>query len=291
LAHAALALAAPHPAVATMARETRVRRGPVPRELDGTRLGNGNWALAGDCFLLRAEPSIGVLYRRGEGLTVEHPDDADPRDVRLWLEGTAYAAVAALNGLLPLHASAVAHDGAVYAFAGPPGAGKSTLAAALGREGLPLFCDDTLLLDISGEGPIACLPGHKRLKLWPEGLTLARAHAREQVASDYPKLFAESAAGSVAEVLPLAALTFLETGEDPTLRPVGPGERIARLQDDHYTAALFERAEALPRPQRFARLSGIAARITMHRFARSLDPARFAENRAWMARQIRGGLA
>lgn len=279
----------PHPAAALMARETRVRLGPVGRAIDGTAVDDDHWLLRQDRFLMRAAGGIGLFYRRGAGITLERPEDADPRDVALWLNGTLYAAIAALNGLMPLHASAVAHGGRVYAFTGPPGAGKSTLAAALGREGLPLFCDDTLVLDISGAGEIVGLPGHKRLKLWPEGVTLAGATPREHVASHYPKHFADPAAGVVAEPLPLAGLFFLEPGERPELLPIAPGERLARLQDDHYTAQLFERAGGLTRAQRFAQLAGLVRRMPMRRFARPFDPARFDEGLGAIAAHIRGG--
>jgi hypothetical protein len=280
-----------HPAQALLARETRTRRGPVPRELGGVAVGEDAWFLHGDSFVLRAADGIGFHYRRGEGVCVEQPAGADPRDVRLWLNGSVYAAVAAINGLMPLHASAVACEGRVYAFTGPPGAGKSTLAAALGREGLPLFCDDTLVLDLSGEGALTCLPGHKRLKLWPEGLALSGAAAQEQVGSDYPKHFAEPAGGTWRQPLPLAELIFLERGEDVQIVPVSAGERIARLQDDHYTAALFEQASALPRPQRFAQLAAIAARMPMRRFARPFEPARFGDGLAAIVRHVRAGAA
>lgn len=286
--HAALALPDPHPAVALLAREMRVRRGKVPGAIGGHEVARDQFCLAGDSYLMRADDGIAVHYRRGEGLTLEAPEDADPRDIALWLNGSVYAAVAALNELLPIHASAVAWNGRVHAFSGPPGAGKSTLAAGLGVEGLPLFCDDTLILDLSGDGPVHCLPGHKRLKLWPEGVALAEAIAGEQVASDYPKHFAKPAAGAISQVLPLAEILFLEAGEEPAFFPIAAGERIARLQDDHYTAHLFEAAAALPRAERFAQLAGIAARISMRRFVRPFDPARFVEGRRFLAAAIRG---
>ena len=270
-----------------MARESRVSRGAVPRTLAGAAVGEGCWRLADDSFLLRAPGGIAAFYRRGEGVTIDHPDDADPRDLRLWLDGTVYAAIAALNGFLPIHASAIASGGQVYAFSGPPGAGKSTLAAALGHEGMPLFCDDTLVLDLSAEGVVQCLPGHKRLKLWPEGMVLSGAEPREQVASDYPKHYARSPAGEVGEVLALAELIFLEPGDEPALSELSAGERIARLQDDHYTAELFAQAGAPSRAERFARLAGIAARLPMRSLVRPLDPARFGETRGWIARAIR----
>lgn len=280
--------APPHPAMDLLARETRVRRGPVPCAFDGVEVAEQHWVLAGDRFLLRGDHGIRMSYRCGEGVTLDSPADADPRDIALWLNGTIYAAVAALNGLMPLHASAVACGGRVHAFTGPPGAGKSTLAAGLGRLGLPLFCDDTLILDIAAPGNIVCLPGHKRLKLWPEGVALAGAAAGEQVGSDYPKHFAEPAAGVVRHPLPLAELVFLEPGYMPAVLPVSPGERIARLQDDHYTAALFEKAGNLPLARRFGQLAAIAARMPMRRFTRPFDPARFDESLRFMFSHVQG---
>ena len=67
-----------------------------------------------------------------------------PADVRLFLLGSVWGALALQRGLLPLHASAVGRGRTVHAFTGPPGAGKSTLAAALAARGYPLFTDDML---------------------------------------------------------------------------------------------------------------------------------------------------
>jgi hypothetical protein len=289
---AALAPEPLHPALATMARETRVRRGAVARELDGETVAEGCWRLAGDAFLLCVEGGIRIHYRRGEGVTIDSPAGVDERDLDLWLNGSVHAAVAALNGLLPLHASAVEHRGRIYAFAGPPGAGKSTLAAALGHDGVALWADDTLVLDLAGEGTVVCLPGHKRLKLWPDGVRLAGARAGEQVASDYPKYFAEPArTAATATPLPLAAIYFLEEGPAIAVRPLRPAERIARLDDDHYTARMVAAALDRSGPHRFAQLAALAARVPMARFVRPLDPARFAETRAVIADHIRGASA
>jgi hypothetical protein len=287
LPHAALALPQPHPALALMAGETRVREGSVPRELAGNAVPDDRWMLDGEEFLFRTIEGIGLYYRRGAGITLESPPGTDPRSIELWLNGTLYAAIAALNGLFPLHASAVAHGGRVYAFSGPAGAGKSTLVAALGVAGFAQFCDDTLILDITGDGPPLCLPGHKRLKLWPEGVALAGVEPGELVAADYPKHFVEPAGGSIAEPLPLAELVFLETGDTPLVAPLGGAERIERLQDDHYTAELWRQATDQPRPDRFATLAALARRITMARFVRPLDPARFAQSTATIASYIR----
>lgn len=99
-----------------------------------------------DCFWFKTGTGYLIYYRKGEGVTVEREPRADPEEEQLWLNGSTYAAIAAINGYLPVHASAVAWRGRAYAFAGPSGAGKSTLAAALGHHGLPLVCDDMAAL-------------------------------------------------------------------------------------------------------------------------------------------------
>ncbi|HUQ14231.1 MAG TPA: hypothetical protein VM055_08155 [Novosphingobium sp.] len=288
MATTALAASPTHPAMALMARETRVREGAVAHDIDGVEVPAGAHCLAGDAFVMRGVDDLAFAYRPGEGITIEGLPDADPRHVQLWLHGTIYAAVAALNGLFPLHASAVAHEGRVYAFTGPTGAGKSTLVAALAKAGFAQFCDDTLLLELAADGPPTCLPGHKRLKLWPEGAALAGVRTGELVADDYAKHYVDPPAGVIAEPLPLAELIFLETGDGCAFVPISGGERIERLQDDHYTAQLWLAARRAARADRFAELAALASRITMRRFARPFDPARFAEGVAAAADHILG---
>ena len=145
-----------------MAHETRVRYGAIPRSLGGQAVDPDHDLIAEGQYLLRCASGYGYHYRPAKGITIERPaHDADPDEEFLWLNGSVYAAVACLNGLYPLHASAVEFEGQVYAFNGPSGAGKSTLVSALGQSGLPLFCDDTLLLDLSAPGPVIALPGQR----------------------------------------------------------------------------------------------------------------------------------
>ena len=291
MSQAARPLPQPHPALALMARETQVREGSVPRELADIAVPDDFWSLSGEQFLFRAGDGIGLYYQRGAGITLERPSGADERTIALWLNGTLYAAIAALNGLFPLHASAVEHQGKVFAFSGATGAGKSTLVAALGGAGFPQFCDDTLILDISGDGPPVCLPGHKRLKLWPEGVSLAGIEPGELVSTAYPKHYVEPPGGSIAVPLPLGELMFLETGDDPHIAALTGAERLERLQDDHYTAELWRQANGQSRPERFATLAGLARRIAMRRFVRPFDPARFPAGIDCIAAHIRKAAA
>lgn len=170
--------------MALMARETRVRHGAVADSIGGVTVAPGRNLLLGDEFLLR-ENGLACHYRKGEGITVQLDDPDRAGALDLFLAGSVYSAVAAINGFLPLHASAVLIDGRAVAFTGAPGAGKSTTAAALQARGFAIVADDTVVLDLSGARPM-CLPGHKRLKLWPDSLALTGMAPRELVSPNTP---------------------------------------------------------------------------------------------------------
>lgn len=266
-----------HQAIEIMHREMQTRRGPVAAALHGVEVEPHTHFLSGDEFLLR-EPGFAFYYRKGHGVTVDRSDDADPAEEALYLHGSVYAAVACINGLMPVHASGVVINGKVIAFSGPAGAGKSTLVAAMTRLGFPLFCDDTLLLAVAENGLATCLPGHKRMKLWPDSVELTESVALDVVSADYAKYYVTPAGGDVAQPLPLGALVFLEpgeTGSEPTLIPVTGGEKIARLDDDHYTRALFDKVNRHTRAQRFALHAALAKHISVWRYVRNKDKDNF----------------
>ena len=276
------------PAELMMERETRVQLGAVPRSLFGEDLHETSWQLKDQSFLLRGEGDHYFFYRKGDGLIVERGDTADLNEESLWLNGSVYAAIASINGLLPIHASAVAHNGQVFAFTGPAGSGKSTLVAALAQFGLPMFCDDTLVFDLSDPGRIVCLPGHKRLKLRPDAILLSGANPEEQVSAVLDKRYARSAAGVVEIALPLAELVFLEEGPETSIAPIIGAERLIRLRDDHYTAQLFAAARQSRRADEFARLTRLAKTIPMTRFVRPMDTSRFHETVIRAAQHVTG---
>ncbi|MGH6787843.1 MAG: hypothetical protein ACREBO_13520 [Novosphingobium sp.] len=273
--------------VELLAHESRVRYGPVAAEVGGATVAPGRLEF-GDCgFVLNCPSGLRFRYDKGAGVTVDRPPGADAAEEVLWLQGSCYAAIASLHGFFPLHASAVACEGRVYAFSGPAGAGKSSLVAELGRHGLALFCDDTLLLDLSG-AEVRCLPGHKRLKLLPDALAMTGASREEKVMDDWDKFYATPPGGTVEQALPLGRLCFLETGGEVAFAPIAKGgERLARLEDDHYTADLFARAAGHPLAERFRLLGRLARDVAMSRFIRPFDPNRFARDAALAARQIR----
>lgn len=277
----------PEQAIALLDRESRVRQGPVPHALGGRECGPERWVMHGGAMLLRCSSGFGFLYEPGQGVTVERPADPDPGEEALWLGGSVHCGIAALNGLLPLHASAVAHGGRVYAFTGAAGAGKSTLVAGLGQAGLPLFCDDTLLVDPLGPDPLMGLPGRKRLKLMGDALALTGAEAAGEVGADTGKHYAHPPAGTVADSLPLAMLVFLEDGPEPRWEPITGGERLARLEDDHHGQVMYLAAQGLDRAGLFALRARIAGQVRMARLIRPRSAEGFAASVELAAARIR----
>ena len=266
------------PSELLMKRETQISFGAVPRSLYGDALGETTWQMRDDQFLLRGEGDHYFHYRRGKGITIERGVNADLSEEELWLNGSVYSAIASINGLLPIHASAVACNEGVYAFTAPAAGGKSTLVAALADRGLPMFCDDTLVLDLSDPGRIMCLPGHKRLKLRADALELTGAKREEKVSQTVEKFYARPASGDVGRTLPLMRLLFLEEGPAPSIAAIAGAERFTRMQDDHQTAHLFASARRFDRAKQFAHLARLAKQIEMARFVRPLDPTRFDES-------------
>ena len=256
-------------------KETRVALGAVPHGLSGGTLDQDCWQLDADEFLLRNGASHYFHYRKGKGVTIERGEGADVSGEALWLGGSVYSAAACINGFMPIHASAVCHGGKVYAFTGASGAGKSTLVTALAARGLALFCDDTLVLDLTDPDRLLCLPGHKRLKLTPEALGLTDAEKQEKVGKGIDKYYAAPARTYSGPPLALAKLVFLEIGANFAIGEITGAKRMSRLADDHYTAQHFAAARQFGPAEQFAHLARLANQIAMARFERPCDIAQF----------------
>jgi hypothetical protein len=149
-----------------------------------------------------------------------------------------------------------------------------------------MFCDDTLVLDLSDPERILCLPGHKRLKLRPDAIALTGASPQEKVSTTVDKHYALPAAGDVHDPLPLAELIFLREAFDFAIEPIVGSERLVLLQDDHQTADLFAGARKFDRIHQFAHLARLARQIPMARFARPIDRARFEEGVALVVEHV-----
>ena len=101
-------------------------------------------------------PGYGVFRISADGREIlAAPGHPSPWRWQRYLIGQALPLAAVLQGIEPLHASAVVLDGSAVAFAGASLAGKTTLAMALVREGAALLCDDVLAVEPTDDGVLA----------------------------------------------------------------------------------------------------------------------------------------
>ena len=172
--------------------DVTIRRGGVPAALPDPEAGGVFWQHAGRRMLLRPPCGVRFLVEDGRAVRYETERGAEESDVRAFLLGSVWAALGWQRGLLPLHASSVARGGNLHAFSGGPGAGKSTLAAALARHGYPLFTDDLLFLDPASfdAGPLGHGHGALRLCRRSMALTGSRADSPLPVRQGLPKWYA-----------------------------------------------------------------------------------------------------
>ncbi len=108
-----------------------------------------------------------AVERRGDEVSVDWPDSLTLEDTAPYVVGPVLGLILRLRGMVPLHASAVAIADHAIAFAGPGGAGKSTIAAALARSGYRVVSDDVVVLN-EKEHSFTIPPGYPRVNLWAE---------------------------------------------------------------------------------------------------------------------------
>jgi hypothetical protein len=108
-----------------------------------------------------------AVERHGREVLADWPENYTLEDACTYLLGPVMGFVLRLRGIICLHASAVVLDTGAIALVGPPGAGKSTLAAAFGGSGFSVLSDDVVALVDEGEHFLA-QPGYPRVNLWPD---------------------------------------------------------------------------------------------------------------------------
>jgi hypothetical protein len=140
--------------------------------------------------------------------------DPDPGqgDWAFILSAQALPLAATLRGFEVLHASGVVLDQGAVLFAGDPGAGKSSLAAALVREGAGLLGDDAIALRES-EGSLFAHPGAGSLYLRPAERDRLSPEEREGLGAATSFAGRQRYATPTSAAAPLGALFLLERAE------------------------------------------------------------------------------
>ena len=165
---------------------------------------------------------------------------ADPRHPN-WkgrLFGSVIGTICYLNGLLPLHASAVRVGSNAVAFVGPSGAGKSTLAAVMAMlGGHELIADEICAIDMKSGVPLAnaYLPYHRLSERSADLLGIATPRDPCLVDADEKRMIA--AHRFATSPWPLRAIYFLEpsaSGERQGLSLLSKLEAAVRVKIELY---------------------------------------------------------
>lgn len=197
----------------------------------------------------------GYAFRYADG-TEFWLDDAGTRvwmhvtttleDACTYLVGIVLSFAFRLRGDFSLHASAIQTDRGAVAMVGPHGAGKSTLAAAFGRGGMPVLTDDILRLTNS-HGAWTAHPFGGVIRLWEEGesLVFGEAGRLRPLTPTWPKRGLPIGSHGVSlavEARPLAGLVFLKPISDdatPRWRTLSAAETALGLIGNSSAAVLL----------------------------------------------------
>jgi hypothetical protein len=203
-------------------------------------------------------------------------------DVAGYLVGPVMGFVLRRRSILALHASAVAVGGQAVALCGESQAGKSTTAAALALQGIPVLSEDiTPLYEENQRFQVE--PGFPRVCLWPDTVErlFGGCDALPSLTSNWGKHFLPldgRIAKFEARKKPLGAVYLLapRTAEAsaPRIEELGAREAIMELVQNTYLNWLLDRNQ---RAAEFDALSKLVTQVPVRRIVPHADPGRIGE--------------
>lgn len=142
----------------------------VPDMLADALATGPTWQRSERQFLLDI-PSVGrFLLEDGRHIAYQRAPDVEDPDIAIFLAGNVFGTLLHQRNHIVLHASAIAVNGKAVLFCGASGAGKSTMAAALGERGYALVADDQCAITVGADGVPVVHPDGRYLKLWAHAI-------------------------------------------------------------------------------------------------------------------------
>jgi hypothetical protein len=176
------------------------------------------------------------LEKSGKEVWVSWSEGSSLNVAISYLLGPIFGVVLRLRGITCLHGSAVSIAGRGAIFIGPPGAGKSTTAAALAQRGHPVLSDDIVALSKQGDS-LEITPAYPHLCLWPDSMEMLLGSGAALLPlaedSDKKKLPLDGAHGTFGkEAVSVAGIYLLgerRAGTRVFLNKVPPQEALISL--------------------------------------------------------------
>ena len=236
---------------------------------DGTR-----WAILrrnASAFQIEL-PGTATFILSRDGRTVDcHPEPSLPHDTfRHLLLNQVLPFAFAQAGAVVLHASGVVIGDRAIAFLGPAGAGKSTLAAKLGRRSAVLS-DDALRLTQAGTD-FTAVGSYADLRLWRDSVEqLLPPGATEKVLAHFSdKQHTNRAFHFETRPTQLARIYLLTPADELAVESVAPTDAVISLIGNAYRLDLDDHARLAADQRFFAGIvsGGLVRRLRFaHRFS------------------------
>ena len=208
------------------------------------------WRLTGSAYfrLRYCDGTEFIVDGLGTKIRATWPDPLTVEDTATYLLGPVLGFVLRLRGVTTLHASAVSIGGRAVALLGPPGAGKSTTAAAFAKLNYAVLSDDVVAL-MEEQGLFLVPPGYPRLCLWPDSVAplSGSPEALPRLTPNWDKRYLalyDNGHRFQREPLPLAAIYILgERGIEPArplVEAVPPQAALMTLVSNTYLNYLLD---------------------------------------------------
>jgi hypothetical protein len=231
-------------------RAVQIRLGETPAALAAPLATADSYQANDTEFLLRV-PGIATYYvHDGVEIIVRRDAGAPDLDVRSFLMGNLFAVLCHQRGLLPLHASAIATPQGAVAFLGASGAGKSSIAAFLGRRGHRILADDICLVDPAAPQDRRVLPMAPWLKLWSATLDAMgeSSHGLSRIFSDDEKYrYVLEQPEAPAPLTELIVLERVEEQAEVSFEPLAPVHALHAVLDLTYQSWLVRETGRIDR--------------------------------------------
>jgi serine kinase of HPr protein (carbohydrate metabolism regulator) len=208
----------------------------------------------------------------GNEICVEAQEGTDEKSIRLFLLSNAMAAVLHQRNNIPLHASAVYHEGGIVLFCGHSGAGKSTTVTALQKKGYTVFSDDVCVLQYNDEGSLVALPSYPMIKLWEDSFAkigLEKAEEKNKIRPEmakYARFYHDEFDISAKRIKQVFILDGNHTDEKVEIKKLGPLESFKALQQNTYRYSQMNGMQK--RNVHFAMISKLTAEVAVYKIRR-----------------------
>lgn len=219
----------------------------VPAMLDGATAHGVLWQAAPERFLLDMPDVARYLVEVGCRVTIEPAAKAKEEVVTRFARMTPLAALLYQQGVLALHAAAVANAQGAVLLAGDSGAGKSTLLAALLQRGWSLLSDDLAVVDMDEEECPIVRPTFPEVALWSDALEKLTTDSDLLPRCDANRYLLSLPDQLAADPQPLRAIYWLgvQSKDDIIRDDLSGGERFRAvstlLYNSHIADALLDR--------------------------------------------------